>query len=151
MEPRLSSIEVRENLTDSNHESSNWYQRFFSGFITTVNGKLVSLNLRKSQEIKDQFNKTYPHLAPEDNTEEYLQLFVETLERRLKILETKTIERLNKKVENLEKKTSQRMLAISIATAIGFTSLGLVIGLNHHYAMANQASRVTPEAIKTEK
>jgi hypothetical protein len=139
--PLFNPEQLRHNLVK---QLSSWYQQFKGGIMTTINGKLVDLmfdsdNFEGHLKIVDQ-----PEEA-QDSQLQYLQLSVSSLVGRVNELESNTLQQLQQKLEAVEKRISQRILAITVVGAIGFTGLGLWIGLSNNSSVAVRNSSNYPQ------
>jgi len=109
--------------------------------MTTVNGKLIKIDRNKDELTT--------FAADAETNIEYLEAFVDNIDNRLSNVETVTINELQQKLEALEKRTSREILAITIASTIGFMIIGLSLHINRNGAIANQPEITTPQV--TEK
>ena len=119
---------------------STLYHTVQGEIMTTINGKLVDLNLIKPDE--DELKTIYqPTREEEKETEiKLLQQSVNVLESRLHHVETHAsyLEKMCNKLEKLEKQSSQKIMAISMIGTVGLTTLGIWGGLIYKSSLGTQ-------------
>ena len=113
--------------------------------MTTINGKLVDLNLFDSDNFEEHLKTVYQPEETEDSQLKCLQLSVSSLDERVDELETNTLPQFQQQLEAMEKRISRRLLAITVVGAIGFTGLGLWIGLSNNSSVAVRNSSNYPQ------
>lgn len=98
--------------------------------MTLINGKLVELNWRKPQ-AEQLTNLAQPEIS-EDTEIETLNHSVILLENRINQVENQThkLEKMCQKLEKLEKRSSQKLLALTLVGTVGLTTLGIWSGLS---------------------
>lgn len=104
--------------------------------MTTINGKLVDLNLLNLDE--DSLKKIEQIEISEETELENIRQWISVLENRLHQLENQSnyLEKICQKLERLEKQTSQKIMAITIIGAMGLTSLGIWAGLSYRASVS---------------
>lgn len=99
----------------------------------TINGKLVSPNPTKSKTFGSDFDLFFTHTGESELHLDEIQevhLSLQMLEQRLTDLEDEKIGQINREVSQIKTKMSRRLIALTAASAIGFISLGVWIGVN---------------------
>lgn len=108
------------------------YQQLKGGFMQTINGKLVSHNSAKSEKLGTEFDLLFSGSAQSEMrlTEiQEIRFSLQILEQKLTALEMEKIGQINQQVNQFKAKMSQRLIALTAASAIGFISLGVWVGV----------------------
>lgn len=98
----------------------------------TINGKLVSHNSAKSEKLDTEFDLLFSGSAQSEMrlTEiQEIRFSLQILEQKLTALEMEKIGQINQQVNQFKAKMSQRLIALTAASAIGFISLGVWVGV----------------------
>jgi hypothetical protein len=108
------------------------YQQLKGVLMQTINGKLVSPNSLKREKLGSEFDFLFGDTGESEMQLDEIQevrFSIQMLEQRLTDLETDKIGQINRQVNQLKTKLSQRLIALTAASAIGFISLGIWIGV----------------------
>lgn len=98
----------------------------------TINGKLVSLNPTKDHRLGSEFDLFYGETGesePQVDEIQAVRLTIQVLEQKLTDLETEKIDQINRQVSQMKTEMSRRLIALTVASAIGFIGLGIWIGV----------------------
>lgn len=98
----------------------------------TINGKLVNLNPTKSPNFGSEFDLFYGETEESDTQVDEIQavrLTIQVLEQKLTDLEAEKIGEINRQVNQIKTQMSRRLIALTVASAIGFIGLGIWIGV----------------------
>ncbi|MDJ0597488.1 MAG: hypothetical protein QNJ37_01380 [Crocosphaera sp.] len=106
--------------------------------MTTINGKLVDLNLVKPEE--EEFKTVYQPSEYEETEVEILQQSVNILANRIHEVESHAsyLEKVCKKLEKEEKQNARKIMIITLVGTISLGTLGVWGGLSYQESLANK-------------
>jgi hypothetical protein len=113
------------------------YQQFKGVLMNTINGKLVSLNPTKSQNFESEFDLLFGDTGEAETQLDEIQevrLSLQILEQRLTDLETEKMGQITRQVSQIKTQMYRGLIALTAASAIGFISLGIWIGVKANFS-----------------
>jgi hypothetical protein len=126
------SPSTSELLTAMSQQVLSLYQQLKGVLMKTINGKLVSPNSIKSPKLGSEFDFFFTDNGDSEtplNEIQEVRLSLQLLEQKLTNLETDKIVQINRQVNQIKTQMSQRLIALTAASAIGFIGLGIWIGV----------------------
>ncbi|PSB02104.1 hypothetical protein [Merismopedia glauca] len=121
-QPRLPWGNLMNNLAVN---LSNWSDFMKGEIMNVVNGKLVQVN---TNSLDEELKSIYQPEESQIEKIESLQISFENLSTRVDSLEINRLQRLQAKLELIEKRTAKQLITMAILGSLGLSGLGIWMG-----------------------